>query len=125
MKDRIKEIRKSLSDSGKTQEEFAEFLGISKSNLASYETGRRTPTDAVIGLICQKCNINEDWLRNGNPPMKISATGKLSSYMAETTHGNDEFIKDLIEVYMELDDKSKEALRIIADKMAKKRKERE
>ncbi len=125
MKDRIKQIRKSFSDNGMTQEEFADFLGISKSNLASYETGRRTPTDAVIGLICQKCNISEDWLRNGTLPMRISPTGKLSAYVAEIAHGNDKFINDLIEVYMELDDKSKEALRIIADKMAEKRKERE
>ena len=73
MKDRIKQIRKSFSDNGKTQEKFADFLGISKSNLASYETGRRMPTDAVIGLICQKCNINEEWLRNG--------TGEMHQYI--------------------------------------------
>ena len=69
MKDRLKKIRKSV---GKTQDEFAGFLGVSKSNLASYEVGRRTPTDAVIGLLCQKCNVNEEWLRYGTGEMFIA-----------------------------------------------------
>lgn len=72
MKDRIKQIRKRLPEYGKTQETFAKYLGISKQNLASYETGRRIPSDAVIQLICQKCNIKEEWLRNG--------TGEISEY---------------------------------------------
>lgn len=70
MKDRIKKIRKSFPIEGKNQDTFANFLGIPQSNLASYETGRRTPTDAVIQLICEKCNVNEEWLRNGIEPMR-------------------------------------------------------
>lgn len=120
MKDRIKEIRKSLSDCGKTQEEFSKFLGISKSNLASYETGRRAPTDAVIGLICQKCNINEDWLRNGTPPMYKEKDGSFSELLSDLEDSDDDFIKSLIKVYMGLDEDSKEALRKIADGMAEK-----
>ncbi|MBD5543756.1 MAG: helix-turn-helix transcriptional regulator [Lachnospiraceae bacterium] len=121
MKNRIKEIRK-MSPYGKTQDTFSEFLGIPKSNLASYEIGRRVPSDAAIQLICQKCGINEEWLRNGTPPMK--PPDKLSTYLAQIKKGDEEFIKELIEVYMELDPDSKKALRIIADKMHEKRKER-
>lgn len=124
MKDRIKEIRKSFGEQGKSQDSFAKFLGISVSNLASYETGRRTPTDAVVQLICQKCNINEDWIRHGKGPMKIPYTDKLSTYMAQISKGNDDFIKDLIEVYMELDPTSKNALKELAKRMADKQKER-
>ena len=62
MKDRLKKIRNE-SPYGKSQSSFAEFLGIPQANLASYETGRRTPTDAVIQLICQKCN---DWFVSSN-----------------------------------------------------------
>ncbi len=72
MKDRIKQVRKLLPEHGKTQESFAEFLGISKQNLASYETGRRTPSDAVVQLICQKCNVRKEWLQYG--------TGEISEY---------------------------------------------
>lgn len=70
MKDRIKKIRKSFPEQGKNQETFANFLGIPQTNLASYETGRRNPTDAVIQLICEKCNVNRDYLVNGEGPMK-------------------------------------------------------
>lgn len=54
-----------------------------------------------------------------------SAGDKLERYLAQISKGDDTFIKDLIEVYMELDDTSKEALRKIARAMAKKYKERE
>lgn len=125
MKDRIKKIRKSFPEQGKTQETFAEFLGISKQNLASYETGRRTPSDGVVKLICEKCNVNIEYLENGIEPMFKEIPNKLTFYLGQIEGGNDEFIKDLIEVYMELDFDSKKALRIISEKMAEKRKNRE
>lgn len=71
MKDRIKEIRKSFPEHGKTQASFAEFLGIPKQNLSSYEIGRRIPSDAAIQLICQKCGIDKNWLLTGEGEMKI------------------------------------------------------
>lgn len=71
MKNRIKEIRKIFPEHGKTQESFASFLGIPKQNLSSYEIGRRIPSDAVVQLICQKCGINEHWLRTGEGEMKL------------------------------------------------------
>lgn len=124
MKNRIKKIRKSFPDQGKTQETFAKFLGIPKQNLASYETGRRTPSDAVIQLICNKCNISEEWLKTGNGEMPKKIPSKLSFYLGQIEGGNDEFIQDLIEVYMELDSDSKKALRIISERMAEKRRNR-
>ena len=98
MKDRIKKIRESIPEHGKTQESFAKFLGISKANLSSYESGRRKPSDEV---------------------------SKLSFYLGQIEGGDDKFIQDLIEVYMELDKDSKKALRIISERMAEKRKNRE
>lgn len=122
MKDRIKKIRKSY---GKNQEAFASFLGISQSNLASYEIGRRIPSDAVIQLICEKCGINEKWLRTGTEPMHKIVPKKLETYLGEISKGNDEFIEDLIEVYMELNQTSKDALKELAIGMYNKYKNRE
>lgn len=31
--------------------------------------GRRTPSDAVIKLICEKYNVREEWLRDGEGEM--------------------------------------------------------
>lgn len=122
MKDRIKKIRKEYK---LTQVEFGERIGVKGNTITNYENGLRNPTDAVILSICREFNINEDWLRNGIEPMKISRDGKLSSYMSEIVTGDDDFIRDLIEVYMELDKTSKDALKEIAKRMADKQKGRE
>lgn len=119
MKDRLKEIREN-NPNGKSQKTFAEFLGISPANLASYETGRRTPTDAVIQLICQKCNVNEEWLQNGTGEMLKKKDGSFTEMLSELDDSDDDFIKSLITVYMGLDEDSKEALRKIARGMSEK-----
>lgn len=94
MKDRIKTIRKSFPEEGKTQESFANFLGIPKSNLVSYENGRRNPSDAVIQLICQKCRISEKWLREGIGEMKIEdcQEERYASNVAKLQRTDDETI---------------------------------
>lgn len=124
MKDRIKKIRKSFPEQGKTQETFAEFLGISKQNLASYETGRRTPSDGIIQLICEKCNVNDKWLRNGTGEMFKEKDGSFSELLSDLDDSNDDFIKNFIKVYMGLDKVSKDALRKIADGMLEEYKKR-
>ncbi len=114
LKDRIKQIRKEHK---LTQVEFGMKIGVKGNTVTGYETGLRNPTDAVILSICREFNINEEWLRTGKGPMEFSP-----NYLAEIAHGNDEFIQDLIKVYMELDDSSKEALKTIAYKMAENKK---
>lgn len=124
MKDRIKKIREAIPEYGKTQETFANFLGISKSNLSSYESGRRMPSDAVILLICEKCNINKDWLKYGIGEMFGEKDGSFTELLSDLDDSDDDFIKSLIRVYMGLDKDSKDALRKIAEGMAQDYKRR-
>lgn len=119
MKNRIKQIRK---EAGLTQVEFGSKIGVKGNTVTNYETGLRNPTDAVILSICREFNINEEWLTDGIGEMKKTADRKLSGYLSEIATGDDEFIQNLIEVYMELDPTSKEALKEIAKKMADKQK---
>lgn len=119
MKNRIKQIRK---EAGLTQVEFGSKIGVKGNTVTNYETGLRNPTDAVILSICREFNINEEWLTDGIGEMKKTAGRKLSGYLSEIATGDDEFIQNLIEVYMELDPTSKEALKEIAKKMADKQK---
>lgn len=121
MNNRIKEIRK---ETGLTQKEFAERLGIKQNTVASYEIGRIGISDVVITSICREFNINEEWIRNGAPPMYKETKRKLETYLGQISKGDDDFIKDLIEVYMELDPTSKKALKEIAKRMVDKQKER-
>lgn len=122
MKDRIKEIRKLNK---MNQSDFGSKIGVKGNTIGNYELGLRNPSDAVIFSICREFGINEEWLRYGTEPMKKSPKSVLASYLANIATGDDDFIQDLIEVYMELDQTSKNALKKIADNMAEKRQNRE
>lgn len=121
MKDRIRKIRK---DSGLTQEKFAEKLGIKQNTVASYEMGRIGVSDSVIISICREFGVNENWLRTGNGEIYKTTEDKLSTYLAQIAKGNDDFIKDIIEVYMEVDESSRQALKEIAKRMIDKHNKR-
>ena len=80
MKDRIKKLRKELD---LTQQEFAERIGIKRNTIATYESGRNIPIDAVISLICREFNVNEEWLRSGSEDMFVQRSQNALSAMAE------------------------------------------
>lgn len=62
MKDRIRDLRKALN---LNQTEFGSILGLKQSTVTGYETGIRTPSDAIITSICREFGVNELWLRQG------------------------------------------------------------
>lgn len=107
MKNRLKEIRKSFPEHGKNQETFAKFLGIPQSNLASYETGRRVPSDAAIQLICQKCGVSEKWLRTGEGEMKLEdrEDNRYLSNVGKLQRADDETIMRWVNAIAETDPK--------------------
>ena len=122
MKERLKEMRKS-NPNGKTQETFANYLEISKENISSYESGRRNPSDAFIKLVCEKCNVNEDWLRTGNGEMFMPETKdeQISKMLADVMKSEDgNFKKKLISALAQLDkdgwDKLEEFVDMISEK---------
>ena len=117
MNNRIREIRTFKK---MTQEQFAEKLGLKRNTIATYETGVKPVSDRTISDICRVFDINEAWLREGVEPMFKEKDGQFSEYLSEIEESDDKFIKDLITVYMELDDISKEALRKIAKGLAQK-----
>ncbi len=66
--ERIKKARKALD---LTQQKFAEQIGTTQNNIASYEIGRREPSAAAINNICKTFNISETWLRTGEGEMFV------------------------------------------------------
>nr|DAL82649.1 MAG TPA: helix-turn-helix domain protein [Caudoviricetes sp.] len=123
MKERLKEIRKS-NPNGKTQETFANYLEISKENISSYESGRRNPSDAFIKLVCEKCNVNEDWLRTGNGEMFMPETKdeQISKMLADVMKSEDgNFKKKLISALAQLDKDGWDKLEDFVDMISKKK----
>lgn len=124
MRERLKQIRKNDSH-GKTQDSFAEFLGISKQNVSSYELGRRTPTDAVIQLICQKCKVNESWLRTGQgePYIHRSKDEEIAEMLMDIQlDGEDTFKHRLISALARLDENGWKTIEKFVDDIIDKNK---
>lgn len=102
MKQRIKLLRKEL---GLTQQEFADKLGIKRTTIGNYELGRNEPVDSVISLICDRCHVNETWLRTGNGDMfeQVSRDDELLRLIDESmTEESGEFKRRLALAIMKL-----------------------
>jgi transcriptional regulator with XRE-family HTH domain len=117
--DRIKEIRKE--NGNMSMEKFGKMLGVGKSTVSNWENGTNVPNNMIVS-ICREFGYNEEWIKNGAQPKKLF--DKVTAYLGQIDKGNDEFIKDLIVAYMELDPDSKKALQVLTEKMYQNRKER-
>lgn len=123
MKDRLKILRKELR---LTQQELADRVGISRGNIAAYEVGKNSPSDAVISLICREFNVNEVWLRNGSGSMfqGRSEEDEIKSLVSSLLDPNRDKMYDVIiefmKVYTSLSPNSQKALNELADKLLEK-----
>lgn len=88
MKDRIKIVRKKA---GLKQAQFAKILGVKTNTITSYETGVRTPSDAIILSICRAFHVNETWLRTGEGEMlaSMSREQEVEGFLDELFSSND------------------------------------
>lgn len=117
MNERLKKLRKELD---MTQQEFADSISIKRSTMATYESGRNEPIDAVISLICKQHNVNEDWLRSGEGEMfeQLTEQEKIMKYTAMLLRDTDSAVASAIQsfivTYEQLDDTSKATLEKIA-----------
>lgn len=118
MGEHIKELRKAL---GLTQQEFSDKLGIARNNIAGYETGKRSPSDAAISLICREFNVNETWLRTGEGEMfvPISRDEQIVDFMGDILKNeSDSFRRHFIAALSKLDESEWEVLEKIALELA-------
>lgn len=57
-----KKLKKAREESGYTQRDIAQIIGISKSTIASYETGRTEPNIEILGTLADFYAVSTDWL---------------------------------------------------------------
>lgn len=69
MKDRIKELRKSL---GMNQAEFGSKIGISNTAVSKWEKGENTIPESAIKSIVREFGVSEAWLRDGTGDMRAN-----------------------------------------------------
>ena len=105
IKDRIKKLRRQLD---MTQDDFSKKLGLARNSIASYETGRREPTNAIVVSICREFGINDIWLRTGeggddNMFTKVSDDDRFSLNLGKLSTTENEFIRNGINLLAETD----------------------
>jgi len=62
MNTRIKELRTKLN---KSQAEFAEMVGVSQGAVWFWESGKQSPPEQAVRIICQTFGVNRKWLESG------------------------------------------------------------
>lgn len=104
MKDRLKELRKTLN---LKQREIAERLGVNTGLIGNWESGYSEVPDARIYQLCHEYNVRREWLETG--------VGE----MFEPRKSEEEEIDDMIrKLFKMLPDKLKAAfLRIAKDEL--------
>lgn len=98
--ERIKILRKEFLKF--TQEEFAEKINVSRSNLGNIETNRIGITDRVIDDICTSFNVNKKWLLNGTGEIFLQTESSVISELAKEFNATDLEIK-LLKAYFAID----------------------
>lgn len=116
MNNRIKEIRTSQ---GLSQAKFGEKLGLSQNYIWLIERGDRTPSNRTIYDICQKFDVNAEWLKNGTGEMFREKTKKeaIAGIMADVLNDDTSYKARLINALAALDEKEWEMLAKLAVKL--------
>ena len=105
MKDRVKQLRKSL---GLTQSELGDRLGVSRDAIAGYERGVNIP-EPTIKLICREFNVDYFWLTEGTGEMFTSIPQTLVDSIADEYHLTDEY-NAILEAFLQVPDEDKPAI---------------
>lgn len=121
MKDRIKQIRKELK---LTQAEFGEKIGVKGNTVTGYESGIRSPSDAIVVSICREFGVNEVWLRTGEgePFQEESREEQILRAATQTVRSSNEFRKQVAFLLAQLSESDWEVLGNIYKKLDESKK---
>lgn len=117
MKERIKEVRKTL---GLTLEEFGNKIGVTKTTISRIENGVNSVTNQMLISICREFGVNEEWLRSGEGEMFVPLTRSeaIAEFAGSLMKEEDaSFKKRLIEALAKLNEQEWEVLEGIAQKL--------
>lgn len=114
MNSRLKKLRKTLK---LTQQEFADSLKMSRSNIGSIESGIINLTDRNIDIICEKHNVNKDWILTGEGDMfvELSEDDELGILIGEFLAENDPYKKKVIKTMLSMKDEDWHLIRRLVE----------
>lgn len=73
-------IRQVMNDSGLTRPQFCAAVGVAKSTLANYLTGRRVPDCIFLLRLAGRFGVNPDWLLTGEKPVYRNGFTRQMAY---------------------------------------------
>ena len=104
MNERIRELREFF---GKSQEDFAQSLELSRNYISLVENGKRNMSSHTIKVLCTLYDVNENWLRTGEGMMFVEKTEdeEISEMLADIQlSGSSSFKHRLAVALARLDD---------------------
>ena len=118
MNSRIKQLRKKLE---LKQQEFADEINLSRSMLSCYENGTYDVPERSAKQICDKFNVNPEWLFKGVGDMFLPEpeVDELSLLMGMFNPEEDEFKTKIITTLLKLEDNDWLTIKKIFNEMLK------
>ena len=116
MNERLKMIRKSL---GLTQQDFASAIGIQRSTVSIWEGSTKTPAGRTVKQICQKWDVNENWLHTGEGEMFAPGYRKkqIANFVSDISADNSMFKLRLISALAGMNQDEWDALEKLVDQL--------
>lgn len=111
--DKIKKLRQTLRMS---QAQFAERIGISRSNLCNIEINRIAVTQRTKKTICNEFNVNPEWLDGKSEDMFIINNDSIEQFVND--YNLNERDRELLKMFaFDFDDNQRNLFYEIAKRM--------
>ncbi len=114
---RIRKLREELK---LNQEEFANALGLNRNFISLIEVGKRNPSGRTISSICDRFNVNEEWMQYGTGDIFREDEPTIMQQL-QKEFNLDDFSYSLVYEYLKLSDNQKKAVQDFFYKVIKKR----
>lgn len=114
---RIEELIEAL---GITKTAFAERIKVTQPYISKLISGNGAPSNRLIEDICEKYNVNEEWLRTGNGEIFIqfSRDEEIAGFMGDVLNKeSDDFKKRFISMLSRLTEPEWELLELKAKEL--------
>lgn len=96
---RVKELRLKL---GLSQDDFGNAIGLSKSGISNIENGTRSVRETHIKLICSAFDVDETWLRTGEPVIaQAQELEAFENYLSKLGYRMDTEYDEVLESHVE------------------------
>ena len=92
MRERIKQVRKAT---GLNQVDFGSRIGITGGSVSLLESGKNSPSEQTIKLICREFSVSYVWLKTGEGPMMVPEEYLQKAKVDNIIDGDNEFVKQV------------------------------